>query len=273
MKRQPKGSSALQLAPSPPASLSNGRAWRGDLAVLLAREMSRADQLEAATLLGFEFAPKEEERHQKEDVSRPGGGALAGGEAPQPVFTGPIAGWAPIPFWQLESVEYFSNDGDDPEPDDRPDNTDRVPFARPVRTDKENRPKSPSLATWSSVGPRVWRRIGEFRPIRRIDVNAWVRAASSGEPVSELPRVHRQTWPASLVVIIDHADRLIPFWNDQEEVLAALQRWCGERAVRVELLTGRIDIWRPPPDIRQGMVVLALSDLGAYGCPSERAAW
>lgn len=250
------------------------RRWRGDLAVALVTATDRGDARAAAEILGFSFDPAETPKKPPPDRGESRLSAQRPPDSPVvPTPTTADVDWSPIPFWQLEEIEYFPEDAEDPEFDDRPDNTHRVTFERPNETDWEKRPQGPPLASWAVVGPRLWQHTGQNRPTRRIDIDAWVRAVSRAELELTIPRRHRRTWPASLLVLIDRSDRLIPFWRDQDRVVADLERWCGEHAVETELLSGSVEQWRPPVRATNGAMVLALSDLGVYASSGEVERW
>jgi formylglycine-generating enzyme required for sulfatase activity len=256
-----------------------GLVGRGDLVAAIADPLGDDAGL-TARLLGFERRPGQaatrgDPREHRVAAAEPSTGTEP---APRRAPERP-----PTPFWRV--VERVDRDdvphADPPEgtawpsPSEGLVATDLGPVpgaARPVP-----RPLTSSAALRRAL-EHVVRRL---RTIGETDVDAVVDRMSRGEPIERLPRRTRRVRAVRIVVVIDRADRLIPFWHDQLEI---------HRFLRLELVGASLEhAWwldGPPisggdvervamvaPGLEPGDMVLVLGDLGCYGPRSLRRAW
>ncbi|WP_300438328.1 formylglycine-generating enzyme family protein [Zoogloea sp.] len=127
--------------------------------------------------------------------------------------------------------------------------------------------------------PRLWpalrRSLACPRPAQ-IDVAMLVRRLARGETVRRLPRRMSRNWGGELVVVMQFADRLLPYEDDYDSILREVQRLHGDGGLKVwtvddspfepctvqrglqVLRSVPRDIPVPPP----GTPVLILGDLG-----------
>jgi len=120
-----------------------------------------------------------------------------------------------------------------------------------------------------------------LRPVGEVDVDAVVDRVGRGEPLRRLPRLERRVRSPRLVVVIDRADRLVPFWSDQLYVYGHLRDELGgstmEHAWWADGPPEHEDATALAAAVASGLeagdVVLVLGDLGAYGSKPLRRAW
>lgn len=139
-------------------------------------------------------------------------------------------------------------------------------------------PPPPSIVAWPSLRRVMETSCRWLRPIGDVDVDRIAAHLERGEPILKVPRRMRRAAAARLVVIVDHSERLAPFWRDQHEVLKCLEgefgssgvycRWWDEggplRGTKAERLAALA------PGLGEGDVVLVLGDLGHYGADADR---
>jgi len=142
-------------------------------------------------------------------------------------------------------------------------------------------PPPPPIVPWSRLRRVTESICGELRATGEVDVEALVAQLGRAEPIMRLPRGARRVQARRLVVIIDRADRLIPFWRDQLEVYFRLEQELGRRGLGCAWWTEGPPLWRRDaeavaavaPELGEGDVVLALSDLGLHGAATTRHRW
>ena len=67
---------------------------------------------------------------------------------------------------------------------------------------------------WPVLWPFLFGALGYYCRGRRIDMARVMAALGRGEPVARLPYGKRLTWAPQGQLILDMADRLLPFWDD-----------------------------------------------------------
>lgn len=143
-------------------------------------------------------------------------------------------------------------------------------------------PPVPHLSPGRRLAPLLEREIVAELPSREIDVDALVRRIGRGESLGALPWLRRRGWP-SLVVLMDRDFGLVPFWRDQDRLLALLGRLVGAVGLVVRLIDERgpearlLDTSGRPVATHEGatagLPVLALTDLGWYRGVEHQRAW
>ena len=131
------------------------------------------------------------------------------------------------------------------------------------------------LVARTRLWPALRRSLACPRPAQ-IDVAMLVRRLARGETVRRLPRRMSRNWGGELVVVMQFADRLLPYEDDYDSILREVQRLHGDGGLKVwtvddspfepcTVQRGRQllrsvprDIPVPPP----GTPVLILGDLG-----------
>ena len=111
---------------------------------------------------------------------------------------------------------------------------------------------------------------------RELDVPRLVRELSRGGQLRRLPFRQRKTWNASIHLVKDRADRLIPYWRDQDEVEKLVKRLFPHYAVQVAQLTEGCVV----PEFKKNpyqlpspsSVVMVLGDLGTLDREGEASA-
>lgn len=255
-----------------------GAVGRADLALLLTTRPGEA--METAGLIGFE-APR---RRLSEPV------AALPPEFPRALKKRSLARFdrppgivrdaSPIPFLRLERMSFT----DSPEGDQ---NVHSLPL--PVNDDDlagRGKPlfslqKAAPLAPWPRLWPLLRRMLGASSHGRDLNIAALVGALSRGETVSRIPRKTRKGWSADVSLWVDRSPRLLPFWDDQDDVYRRLLAACGPAGVHLRLLDARTRAWSHSRrgDFLAGFrgdnstTVLVLGDLGIYGSTEERATW
>ena len=147
----------------------------------------------------------------------------------------------------------------------------------------DDEPKLRLLAAWSDLHPRLRQILAHFVEGTELDVDRTVDRLSAGELLACFPRRRRRRWGTTFQVLMDRSERLVPFWQDQSQVIGELSRFLApaplEQAVVDEsrsvpvIVTGeKAGASYEPPS---GGMVLALSDLGSLS-PEQgeaRQAW
>lgn len=168
--------------------------------------------------------------------------------------------WEPIPFWQPVKAEFHDEELDEaPQP---VESDSSILNSRPIRR-RDSRP----IVEW----PRLWRALDDAlrspRPRRRVATDRLVRDWSRGRVVRRLPWAEGLSH-ARLAILVDDADRLMPYWRDQVEVVSRLARIFGVEGVR--LVSSRAS---GPPDLADDEKLLVLSDLGGLDAEERRERW
>jgi formylglycine-generating enzyme required for sulfatase activity len=228
---------------------------RADLAHALHDRSMPEDQI--LQLLGFRPIA---DRPKTEAEAQPAINPIA--EAPQSEAPRiDAAAVRPIPFWRAERF------------------TARAPAPSPskpatVQPRWQNRPAAPpalrALAPWRDLAPRLRAAMTAMGPTADIDVERAAEALGLGRPIEPLPRRTIRRSAPRLHVVVDRADRLIPFWDDQELMMAMLRRRIPrhrlsfsivqEASSRPMVLSGDGRFDSPAAGDR----VLVLGDLGAF---------
>ena len=176
---------------------------------------------------------------------------------------------APLLVWQAEMCRRREE-----KPEKRP--------AFAVRPVWANAPTEPPvlrpLSSWRDLAPGLLPAITAAWPTADLDIGEAVALLSNGRPVDPLPRETARRPALRLQVVIDRSDRLIPFWDDQDLVVALLRARLPGYRLSVSVfhealsepwpvdLDGQAPGFVPPPP---GGVVLVLGDLGSLdhaGC-------
>ena len=144
-------------------------------------------------------------------------------------------------------------------------------------------PARQPLAPWPRLAPFLRRALSARMETGEVDARKLVPRLARGEVVRRLPRLRRMVWTARAAVLVDRSDRLMPFWEDQDEVVAYLQRWRGRSGLDVVDVPRGLDrpVWRrgrskPGWSLPEGscVPVLVLGDLDClYRGGPDRAAW
>ena len=222
--------------------------------------------VEAAAAAGFE-APKP--TPQRVDV----GMAYERPERP-PKTESPVS-FAPVPF--LRAVEaWFDRPLQVPGAPPPPSTAPRVTL---TAQDEDNSgrsflavPPAPPAETWPRLWPRLRRLLRQPARGTAPDVRAAVRLIAKGRVLTDLPRRARWRWPHRLEVWLDRDRHNLPLFQDQDEVVERLERLIGERAVAHEVVREASPRRRRRAG-RRPEVVLALTDLGAWGHAGLPARW
>ena len=120
----------------------------------------------------------------------------------------------------------------------------------------------PTLVTWSRMAPFLRRQLGVELPGRRLDNRRLSQIVASGLPLVDLPRLQRQTWGSSALILWDTDPAMEPFQPDAERLVRRLKRERGKNGLKVQQCYG------PPdsiPPLTFGIPVLAISALGRFG--------
>lgn len=239
-----------------------GGVGRADLARLVAAGEGRfADAWAAA--LGFRRRPegRSKDRSQDDHIGdRRSGGEVSAGRRLE--ATPAPEEWAPIPFWQPVKAEFYDDEADElPQPAE-PDASILAP--QPIRR-RAPRP----IVEW----PRLWRALDDAlrspRPRRRVAIDRLVRDWSRGRVVRKLPWEEGLAH-SRLAILVDDADRLMPYWRDQIGVVRRLARIFGVESVRLVPNRGR---GGRRPTLADDEKLLVLSDLGGLGSADRQRSW
>ena len=167
----------------------------------------------------------------------------------------------PVQFWRLEAYQVLGDKPDPELPIVAIDNDTWPEFPRPVQKD---------LAPWRELHPRLRGALSEARESRELDIEELVRRVGQGRMLQRLPRRRHPGWGPRVIIVLDRSERLIPYWQDQDRVLAALVRLLPRHGVELSVFqegfdapemldkVGKRRIRQPPP----GTLILVLGDLG-----------
>lgn len=248
-----------------------------DLARLFAAS-PELDHARAAALLGLRLREPAPEETTKDDPA-PQAEAPAGTLSVTAEETVSAAHDEPMSFWRMESE---TRDTDTREGSgERGDVTEDVPDERldedilhdTTRSIFDTPPTEP-LTPWSRLWPRLQRALQGAIEGRDPDVGALVRMWGRGEIARKVPRVKRRVWAGRVALWVDRSERLLPFWDDQDEVHKHLRALCGREAVRLCRVDHAAEVLTAAREgVEADVPVLVLGDLGAYGTPYDRACW
>ena len=118
--------------------------------------------------------------------------------------------------------------------------------------------------------PPLQRALRALFPSNEIDVEQLVIRLSRGATFDPLPYRERRSWAVTLTVVTDRSNRLSPFWDDQNRVLAQLQRLLGHRGVFNVAGPGEPGAGEALP---HGAPILVLGDLGHWSTQEQRTRW
>ncbi|MGE3536193.1 MAG: SUMF1/EgtB/PvdO family nonheme iron enzyme [Candidatus Tectimicrobiota bacterium] len=248
--------------------MKRGSRGRADLVRALAQD-NPALTAAMAALLGYQEQPRAEPAGR-------GGATAAPGASRQAAFTdSPALQYAPadVPFWRIETYEPLVQEATPP-PRQRPRTlTDPGWRQRPAQA-----PVLPPLAPMRTIRTRLRRVAAIQRASADVDLEATVERLSRGELLREVPRQRRRAWGAALYVIEDRARRLVPYWRDQDDVVAMLQQLYPPHGVSLARLgDGEQQPVLRWPEAQRGTSVLpaphtlvvVLGDLGCLATQSE----
>ncbi len=186
----------------------------------------------------------------------------------------------PVAFWQLETMTFAGHNDESQDP----------PLPVQVLTHEDLHGaeqsifaplRSPPLAAWSRLWPKLQDMLQSRVPSREPDVDKWVANVAQCELLTRIPPKLRRVWPEKITIWLDASARLVPFWSDQVEVYAQLYRLCSREGIDSRVLDtyaqtmslqqrgdfladARVDVDAP---------LLVLGDLGIFGPNAVRAAW
>ena len=190
---------------------------------------------------------------------------------------------APVPFIRLRAVsEETSQDRVKPAEVGAELPTPAVSADGPPASgnDKLAELAPPPLRVWSRLWPVLHAALARPVGLGEVDARRLVDTLCRAQALRRLPRRVRVGWPGRVVIQVDRSLRLMPFYADQEALVAGLHRLCGPKAVVTHV---HLDGPRSRPLLPGGQwahqgigdaeVILALTDLGAYGSASQQRQW
>ncbi|MFO7563886.1 MAG: formylglycine-generating enzyme family protein [Enhygromyxa sp.] len=258
-----------------------GAVWRGDLLEARCQGAARSDEQLIAKLLGFV-----DEGTTTDASSDPtqGSSSTSGVTTKAPVVP-PLDPATPTLFWRATRLEITARDEKD-EKDagvgvsestkieffDAADLVHETPPPRP--------PDAPPIVPWSHLRRALETVYRRSELVGDVDVDRVIHQIVRARPLNRVPRKPLWVRTRHLVVVLDRAERLMPFWRDQIEVYIRL---------RLELGSGVTHVWwdaGPPmwssdadvldavsPELQAGDTVLVLGDLGHYASELLRRVW
>ncbi|MBF0213228.1 MAG: formylglycine-generating enzyme family protein [Magnetococcales bacterium] len=254
----------------------SGCCGHGDLAVAYA--MGGQEALEPmARLLGLIAEPFEE----TDSIIPP---APEFNEAPlEPNFpeSSPyrVSDLPPVPFWRLEGYEAL-------QPLEIPAETSDEPAADEEFQGAVTQPLAPRLGEWSKLAARMRALFTRTEAGRELDVERTVRRLVRGQTLERLPMRRRRRWGHEIQLILDRAERLIPYQDDLDSAALRLASLFPKQAVSwAVLMDGREEPilvddhsgehYAPYRYPTAGTLVAVLGDMGMLsGDPvTEGAAW
>ncbi|MBK8253134.1 MAG: formylglycine-generating enzyme family protein [Polyangiaceae bacterium] len=196
----------------------------------------------------------------------------------------PIHPMAPLPLWQLDTLEFT-----DPDEAASKETIDGLLVNKPVAQEEPLpfKPASfayksgPPLRPWSRLWPQLRQTLGATLPGREVNLPALLEQVCRGAVVRSFPKVKRDVWAPRVAIWVDDSKRLFPVWNDQIDVCTRVSDACGYDAVHVTVVRaarGQIcELTAGHPShavqVEEQVPLLVLSDLGMFGTASDRAAW
>ena len=236
------------------------RGLGGPADLLLAYDAGGAEAMAAAAgLLGYQSRLPQPVEEAAPPVRPPRGPAAMPPVVPTEIPALPLS---ETPLWRL--VEWDGRAGatvDDEEPPP-PEMQDTRPASRPTPTE---------LSRWSVLMPRLRTGAAQLAEGRDPDIAAMIRRLGDGSLLDRVLYRKRRRWGMAVQIILDRAERLIPFYHDQDQVVARLTRLFPHHATTFALaldgfkrpfLVGadeRLLDYRLPAS---GSLVLVLGDLG-----------
>ncbi len=225
---------------------------------------------EAARVLGFEPVPRE---------PAPAGGLVETletieeqpeepGETVAVTPTSAATRFPPIPFWQHVATERFDEGEESAEQEPR-----EVQLLGPAdfRPSELAQPAPPPIVAWPRLRRALDAALRTSRPRREVDVERLVARWSRGESLESLPR-RRGFGSVRVAMMLDGNTRLAPCFGDQIQLFATLRARLGRGGVR-RLRPPTENQPFSPPRVAGDELVLALSDLGAYGGEAAQRSW
>lgn len=169
-------------------------------------------------------------------------------------------------FWRPVAIEWVEAEVEEPEPPAEDELT--VADSRPP----DLAPPQPAPITpWPRLRRRLDPALRTTQSSHEVDTDALIRRWSRGEVVHEIPRRPGFSH-ARVALILDDSPRLTPFRDDQFGVAAALLRTLAPGMLRL-LPPAREAGHEPVAPPAEDEVVLALTDLGAYGGQAVQQGW
>jgi len=181
------------------------------------------------------------------------------------------------PFWRVEEVR-FADVESPPVVAEPAAAVEVLTIADLGRDPTATAPRpQPPITPWPHLRRTMEEVTGWFRTVGGVDIVALTDRLSRGIPIVNVPRRRQRVRVRRLIVILDRADRLIPFWSDEDDVYAHLEAEFGqERIVPLRWKHGP----SPHPEalkvdgaVGPGDAILVLSDLGIYGDEELRRTW
>ena len=185
--------------------------------------------------------------------------------------------YARIPFLSVRRVEVTPLEDDPFVPEDLP-----WTVADLVHDPVVEPPTAEPLSPWSRLGPLLLGPLHTRRRSQEVDAERFVERWSRSAVIEEIPRLERRGWCQRLILILDRSQRLMPFWQDQDDVERNLCAQLGATALHVIVLEdgplGPVKVqgaFHPrfaPSALPEGPI-LVLSDLGQYANELTRVPW
>jgi len=176
-----------------------------------------------------------------------------------------------MPFWRVEAFKF----------DELIEQADSPKLAkhqsRWVLTDEQT---PPELSPSRNVIPSLRRELAVSAMAEHIDLGRTLKSLSRAEILVSLPRQQRRSWGREVQVIVDRSTAMTPYWQDQVNVCAALERFFPHdsiqyadyrQAYQEPIINGDKDSTYTLPG--PGSLVIVLGDLGLLSTAFERAKW
>ncbi|MDM8548256.1 formylglycine-generating enzyme family protein [Candidatus Venteria ishoeyi] len=184
-----------------------------------------------------------------------------------------------IPFWRVTACQYHPISLLEEEETSTAHTIPAPPEYYPE--ERAAPPTTTPLSAWSVLLPYLRRAAMHAVPSSRPDIKATVRRLSRGELLPTLPRKPHRAWGMQAHVILDRSRRLIPYWQDQLDILTRIQQLFPVDSVTSALYWDGMDA--PVFDDEQlqsyrlpdpGALVLVLGDLGFFSTDKRtRQVW
>lgn len=233
---------------------------------LLAALVSEAPEfsIQMARILGYEETPTAS-RVQADSLAVSGASSSVSSASSVDADVGYQL--ADTPFWRLETLEPIEHRSSDEDEEEAP-----RPPKPPVWRDRPTTfPRFTPLAPPRAVLTNLRKSAATLRSTTDIDVNTVVEWVSQGRFLDQIPYRQRRAWGAAIGIVEDRAERLIPYWRDQDVLTRSLcavyapngiqiaRLWDGESFPVLRWPTAQRDqLFAPLP----GALVVVLGDLG-----------
>lgn len=248
--------------------------------VELLRTLGTEQAREAAEHLGFEHKGSEmTEPDVAFDVAPPQESIKQPALKPPEKSAEPVRHrYAPIPFVSVARIETITRAGEGVPPVVDPWTLED--FANDAPQAKV--PTVGPLSPWSRLGPLLLGPLHAKHDSHDVDVDRFLERWSRSAVIDDIPRRERRSWCQRLVLLIDRSNRLMPFWQDQDEIEHRLHAQLGATALhRVILHDGLEGVVTLRGELCPRFVektlpegpILVLSDLGQYGGDMLRSSW